>query len=246
MNKSNSLKNKIVLITGASRGIGKHLAIAMACEGAKLVITSRKFNQSPGQGGTLADTLSAIQMLGAEVLAVPATITEATGAKALIDQTIKKFVRIDILVNNAGIYPDQEIVETPPEDWINAVDVNLNSLFYLIHYSLPHMIEAGQGRIVNVSSEMTLRRRPGRAAYSATKAAVDVFSQVLAEELKPKNIEVNVWTPGHVRTDMSGDKATEEVEVVEDSFMWMISQEHMALTGKILRRPEFGIEWGPA
>ena len=102
MNKTNSLKNKIVLITGASRGIGKHLAIAMACEGAKLVITSRKFNQSPGQGGTLADTLSAIQMLGAEVLAVPATITEATGAKALIDQTIKNLAELIFLSTMLG------------------------------------------------------------------------------------------------------------------------------------------------
>ena len=245
MDKSNSLNNKIVLITGASRGIGRYLAVAMAREGATLVITSRKLNESPGQGGTLQGTLSAIQQLGADVMAIPATIVDPDGAKSLIDQTINKFGRIDILVNNAGIYPDQKIIETSPEDWNNAVDVNLNSLFYLTHYALPYMIELGGGRIVNVSSEMALRRRPGRVAYSTTKAAVDVFSQVLAEELKPQNIEVNVWTPGHVRTDMSGDKAIEAVEVVEESFLWMISQEPMALTGQILRRPEFGIEWGP-
>ena len=239
-----NLKDKVILITGASRGIGRHLAIAMARHGATLVITSRHLDQSPGQGGTLEGTYAAIEKSGGKVLAIPATIINPEGAKLLIDQTIEKLGRIDVLVNNAGIYPDQKILDTPPGDWNNAVDVNLNSIFYLTHYVLPHMISAGRGRIVNVSSEMALRRRPGRVAYSTTKAAVDVFSQALSEELKAQNIEVNVWTPGHVRTDMSGDKATDNVEVVEESFLWMLAQEHMALTGQILRRPEFGVKWG--
>ena len=241
---SPDLTGKVALVTGGSRGIGRQLAIAMARCGATVVISARNLDSSPGQGGTLRGTAEAIEAEGGAVIAIPASITTPEGAEALIAQTVAQAGRIDVLVNNAAIFPSEMIADTSPEDWEYAVAVNLNSVFYLTRYALPVMAGQGGGRIVNVSTDMVVRYRPGRVAYSATKAAVDLLSLGLAEETRAQNIEVNVWTPGHVRTDMAGPGAPDAVESVEESFMWMLAQPPLALTGRILRKIEFGETWG--
>ena len=239
------LNGKAVLITGASRGIGRHLAVAMARCGATVAVTARSLDASPGEGGTLRGTAEAVEAAGGEAIAIPAAITEPAQAASLVEEAAARAGRLDILVNNAGVYPDARIAEMSVEEWQATMDVNLNAPFHLTRAALPVMERQGGGRIVNVSSEMALRRRPGRVAYSATKAALDVFSLALAEEVRGQNIEVNVWTPGYVRTDMSGPRATESVATVEPSFLWMLAQPPMALTGRILRKIEFGQTWGP-
>lgn len=244
------LSGKAVLITGASRGIGRCLAVAMARCGAMVAVTARSMDSSPGEGGTLRGTAEAIEEAGGEeaggkAIAIPASITDPAQAAALVEEAAARAGRLDVLVNNAGVYPDARIAEMPVEEWRDAMDVNLNAPFYLARAAIPVMERQGGGRIVNVSSEMALRRRPGRVAYSASKAALDVFSLALAEEVRGQRIEVNVWTPGYVRTDMSGPGATEGVETVEPSFLWMLAQPPMALTGQILRKVEFGETWGP-
>ena len=238
------LSGKAVLITGASRGIGRHLAIAMARRGATVAVTARSLDASPGEGGTLRGTAEAIEAAGGEAIAIPCAITDPEQSAALVEEAASRAGRLDILVNNAGVYPDARIAEMPVEEWRATMDVNLNAAFYLARAALPVMERQGGGRIVNVSSEMALRRRPGRVTYSASKAALDVFSLALAEEAREQNIEVNVWTPGYVRTDMSGPGATDGVETVEPSFLWMLAQPPMALTGRILRKIEFGETWG--
>ncbi len=245
MTTSPDLTGKVALVTGGSRGIGRHLAIAMARRGATVVITARQLDSSPGQGGTLRGTVEAIEAEGGVAIAIPASITTPEGAEELIAQTVAQAGRMDILVNNAAVYPGGLIADTSPEDWEYAVAVNLNAVFYLTRYALPVMAGQGGGRIVNVSTDMALHYRAARIVYSATKAAVDHLSLGLAEETRAQNIEVNVWTPGYVRTDMGGPGARDPVESVEESFMWMVSQPPMALTGRILRKIEFGQTWGP-
>ena len=240
------LSGKAVLITGASRGIGRCLAVAMARCGATVAVTARSMDSSPGEGGTLRGTAEAVEAAGGKAIAIPAAITDPAQAAALIEEAAARAGRLDVLVNNAGVYPDARIAEMPVEEWRDAMDVNLNAPFYLARAAIPLMERQGGGRIVNVSSEMALRRRPGRVAYSASKAALDVFSLALAEEVRGRRVEVNVWTPGYVRTDMSGPGATEGVETVEPSFLWMLAQPPMALTGRILRKIEFGETWGAA
>ena len=240
------LRGKAVLITGASRGIGRCLAVAMARCGATVTVTARSMDSSPGEGGTLRGTAEAVEDAGGKAIAIPAAITDPAQAAALVEEAAARAGRLDILVNNAGVYPDARIAEMPVEEWRDAMDVNLNAPFYLARAAIPVMERQGGGRIVNVSSEMALRRRPGRVAYSASKAALDVFSLALAEEVRGRRVEVNVWTPGYVRTDMSGPGATEGVETVEPSFLWMLAQPPMVLTGRILRKIEFGETWGPA
>ena len=239
------LSGKVALVTGASRGIGRYLATAMARRGATVVVTARRLDSSPGQGGTLRGTAEVIEGEGGRAFAIPASISDPAGAKALIEQAVEAAGRLDILVNNAATYPEVRIEDMDVEEWQEAVDINLNAIFYLTHYALPIMAAQGGGRIVNVSSEMAVYRRPTRVAYTATKAAVDAFSLALSEETRAQNVEVNVWTPGFVRTDMSGSRATDGVETVGESFLWILAQESMALTGQVLRKPEFGKTWGP-
>ena len=245
MTASPDLAGKVALVTGGSRGIGRCLAIAMARRGATVVVTARNLDSSPGEGGTLRGTVEAIEAEGGAAIAIPASITTAAAAEALIAQTVAQAGRIDVLVNNAAVYPGGLIADTSPGDWEYAVAVNVNAVFYLTRYALPVMTGQGGGRIVNVSTDMVPHYRAGRVAYSATKAAVDLFSLALAEETRAQNIEVNVWTPGHVRTDMAGPGAPDAVESVEESFMWMLAQPPLALTGRILRKIEFGATWGP-
>ena len=238
------LAGKVALVTGGSRGIGRQLAIAMARCGATVVATARQLDSSPGSGGTLRGTVEAIEAAGGSAVAIPGTITTPEGAKALVEETVERTGRIDMLVNNAAVYPEGPIAETAPEEWENAVAVNLNAVFYLTRYALPVMTRQGGGRIVNVSTDMVLRYRAERIPYSATKAAMDHLSFGLAEETRADNIEVIVWTPGYVRTDMGGPDARDPVESVEESFLWMLAQPPMSLTGRLLRKIEFGETWG--
>ncbi len=239
------LAGKVTLVTGASRGIGRRLAIVMARCGATVVATARQLDSSPGEGGTLQGAVETIESEGGSAIAIPAIITTAEGAEALVTQTVERVGRIDVLVNNAAVYPYGLIASTSTEKWEYAVAVNLNAVFYLTRFTLPVMAAQGGGRIVNVSTDMVLRRRPERVVYSATKAAVDLLSFGLAEETRDGNIEVNVWTPGYVRTDMGGPSARDPVESVDESFLWMLAQPPMALTGRLLRKIEFGDTWGP-
>ena len=239
------LTGQVALVTGGSRGIGRQLAIAMARHGATVVVTARNLDASPGRGGhTLRGTAKAIEAAGGTALAIPAVITDPADAARLIEQTVERAGRLDILVNNAGVFPQFPIAEMPIPEWRENLDVNLNAVFYLTREVLPVMARQGGGRIINVSSDLAVKWNPGRVAYSASNAALDAFSQALAEETRDQRIEVIAWTPGHVLTDMSWPRATEGVETVEPSFLWMLAQPPMSLTGYVLRKNEFGVSWG--
>lgn len=238
------LTGQVALVTGGSRGIGRQLALAMARHGATVVVTARNLDSSPGSGGTLRGTAETIEAAGGAAFAIPATITDSADAARLVDETVERAGRLDVLLNNAGVYPEALIAGMSDEDWLDNMDVNMNAVFYMTRAALPVMAQQGGGRIYNVSSDLAIRYAVGRVAYSAAKAALDVFSQALALEVREQNIEVVSWTPGHVLTDMSWPRAKESVETVEPSFLWMLAQPPMALTGLILRKNDFGKTWG--
>ena len=238
------LTGKVALVTGGSRGIGRQLSLAMARHGATVVVSARNLDSSPGSGSTLRGTAEEIEAAGGAALAIPATITDPADAARLVDETVERTGRLDVLLNNAGVFPDALIAEMSDEDWHDNVDVNMNAVFYLTRAALPVMTRQGGGRIVNVSSDLAIRFAVGRVAYSASKAALDTFSQALAHEVRDQNVEVISWTPGFVRTDMTEGRARDSVESVEPSFLWMLAQPPMALTGRLLRKDEFGKTWG--
>ena len=241
MTTTPDLTGKVALVTGGSRGIGRQLALAMARHGATVVVTARNLDSSPGRGGdTLRGTAEAIEAAGGTALAIPATITDPADAASLVEQTVERTGRLDVLLNNAGVFPNVRIAEMSDEDWHDNMDVNMNAVFYMTRAALPVMARQGGGRIYNVSSDLAIRFAVGRVAYSAAKGALDVFSLALAGEVRDQNIEVVSWTPGHVMTDMSWPRAKEGVETVEPSFLWMLAQPPMALTGLVLRKNDFG------
>lgn len=237
------LTGQVALVTGASRGIGRFLAMRLAACGAAVAISARSLDTPSSTGETLQGTADAIRAAGGHALAVPAQITDAAQAEALVRRTVEELGRVDILVNNAGVYPRGPMHAFPADEWRAMMDINVNALFYLCRYTLPVMMAQRSGKIINVSSNLASRYYPDRVAYSVSKAAVDRLTVNLAEEVREYGVEVNSWAPGLTATDLTQGRG-EPVEAVEESFMWLLAQPR-GLTGQVLRRTEFGQTWGP-
>ena len=195
---------KVAVVTGASRGIGRVIALGLAKRGAAVVGTARRLDFSPGVGGTLEETFAMIEAAGGAGIAVPGSITDAAGVRSLIAQARDAFGRIDILINNAGIMPLSPISKLKVEEWDRMIDVNIKGVLYCIAATLPTMLEQGSGHIINVSSVAGRRPFPSGTVYSATKFAVRAISQGLRLELSPiKGIRVTDIEPGVVATELT-------------------------------------------
>ncbi len=238
------LTGKVAIVTGASRGIGRAIALGLARAGAAVAGTARRLDSSPGTGGTLAETVELIVAAGGTGLAVPADITDPAGAQALADRAKAELGRIDILVNNAGVYPRGAIADFPPDEWLSLIAVNVNAPFFMCRAVLPTMIAQGSGNILNVSSGAGQRSVKDRVGYSTSKAALDRFSMSLAEEVREAGIAVNAWTPGLVATDMNDQSERgSPPEAVVESAVWLAAQD-TSFTGHLVARQEFGVSWG--
>ncbi len=190
------LLDKVAIVTGGGRGIGRAIALAFAREGADVVVASR----TPQE---IEETAAEIQALGRRGLAVKADISQWDEVNHLVEETLSAFGRIDILVNNAGIQgPIGLLVENDVEEWVNTIRVNLAGTFFCIKAVLPHMIERRRGKIVNLSGGGATSPRPRFTAYAASKAAIVRLTETVAEEVRPFNIQVNAIAPGAVNTRM--------------------------------------------
>jgi NAD(P)-dependent dehydrogenase (short-subunit alcohol dehydrogenase family) len=182
-----SFEGKVVIITGASSGIGAQSARDFAKLGAKVTLVGRN--------------LENLQQVAADcgssenVLTIQADVTVEVDAKKIIDQTIKKFSQLDVLLNNAGIIENGSIENTSIEQYDRVMNTNMRSIYYLTMLAVPHLIKT-QGNIVNISSVCGIRSFPGVLAYNISKAAVDQFTRCVALELAPKNVRVNSVAPG--------------------------------------------------
>lgn len=196
-----SFKNKTVLITGGSRGIGQACATAFATAGARVAINFRK-NSRAAQ--TTIESLK-----GSGHIAVKADISDAEEVEGLVAAVIAEFGTLDILINNAGIYETHSIDEVNYEDWqrswTNTLSVNLTGAANVSYQVIQTMLENGGGRIVNISSRGAFRGEPNHPAYAASKAGLNAMSQSLAKKLASKNIFVGVVAPGFVATDMAAE-----------------------------------------
>jgi NAD(P)-dependent dehydrogenase (short-subunit alcohol dehydrogenase family) len=196
-----SLKGKVALITGGSRGIGRAIALAYAEAGADLVISSR--NRRPPELERVAE---AIQAMGKKALPVPAHVGKKEELQSLVQKTLEAFGRIDILVNNAGANPVlSAMIDLEEDSFEKVLEVNLKGAFLLSKAVAREMIkQGGGGRIINMSSVSGLRARAdGTGAYCISKAAMNMMTQVMARELAPYNILVNAIAPGSIKTDFS-------------------------------------------
>ncbi len=201
------LTDQVAIITGASRGIGRCIALAMAEKGAKLVLSARSED-------ALLKLVDEIKATGGEAVAVVADVAKSEDADKLVAVANESFGRVDILVNNAGITRDGLLLRMKDEDWDAVLDTNLKGAFFCTRAVATVMSKQRYGRIINISSVVGEMGNPGQANYSASKAGMIGLTKSNAKELARRNVTVNAVTPGYIVTDMTddlGDKAKEEL-----------------------------------
>ncbi|MEO0758363.1 MAG: 3-oxoacyl-[acyl-carrier-protein] reductase [Cyanobacteria bacterium J06648_16] len=194
-----ALQDKVAIVTGSSRGIGKASVLALAAEGASVVVNYARSSAA-------ADEIVAqIEADGGSAIALQADVSQADQVDALVKGTMDKFGRIDVLVNNAGITRDTLLLRMKPEDWQAVIDLNLTGVFLCTRAVSKIMLKQRSGRIINIASVSGLMGNPGQANYSAAKAGVIGFTKTVAKELAPRGVTANAVAPGFIATDMTGE-----------------------------------------
>jgi NADP-dependent 3-hydroxy acid dehydrogenase YdfG len=196
-----NIKGKVVVITGASSGLGAATARLLSAEGANVVLGARRVDRIQ----SLADELNA---KGGKAIAIATDVTDHDQVKHLVDAAVQKFGRIDVMINNAGLMPQSPLERLKIDDWNRTIDVNIKGVLYGIAAALPHMKQQKAGHIINVSSVAGHKVTPNGAVYCATKHAVRALSEGLRVEVKPYNIRTTIISPGAVATELP-DSITE-------------------------------------
>ena len=190
------LKDKVAIITGGGRGIGRAIAVAYAAEGGRVVIAARNATQ-------LDEVVAEIEANDGEVLAVPTDVRIRSEVEDLVQKTVDHFGRIDILVNNAGINPRGPFLDSTDEEWEQGWQINVMGVVYCCRAALSVMKQQGSGNIINVGSGMGQVGRSNLSIYCASKAALHGLTQSIAEEVWEDGIIANVLIPGPVKTELS-------------------------------------------
>ena len=189
--------DKCALITGATRGIGKQIAITLAKQGYNIALNYRKENEE------LENTKIEIENIGVQILAVKGDVANFEDCENFVKQVIERFGQIDVLVNNAGITKDMLLMRMKKEDFEQVIDTNLVGTFNVTKNVVPYMMKARSGRIINISSVVGISGNAGQTNYSASKAGIIGFTKSLAKEIASRNILVNAVAPGFIETNMT-------------------------------------------
>ena len=252
-----SLDGRVVIVTGASRGIGKALAVGLAAEGAAVVCAARTVApRDDGLPGTIGDTAAAINAAGGSALAVRCDVGVQSDLEALLAQTLGEFGRVDVLLNNAMAPTRGSFDETTLAMWDESMTANVRSLFVLAKLVVPEMTKQGGGAIVNMSSggadHAAAPFMPaGFVTYVVAKAAMERFTTGLAAELRPRGITVNALRPGAVKTELATKELGEEhdwkgwasPESVVPAMAFLARQIDTDFTGRIVDATTFGTMW---
>lgn len=237
------LKDKVAIVTGGSRGIGKAIVYALAAEGAKVVFTYQSSEESSKK---IEEELSS---KGLTALSIKADASLMSEAEKTINFALEKFGTLDILVNNAGITKDNLLIRMTEEDFDKVISANLKSVFNYTKAALKPMISKKYGKIINISSVVALNGNAGQSNYVAAKSGVIGFSKSIAKEVASRNISVNVIAPGFIATDMT-DKLNEkqkeaivnlipmkkiaEPEVIATTVTFLSSSDSDYITGQVI------------
>ena len=236
-------ENKIVLVTGAGRGIGASIAKRFASEGAEVIV-----NYS-GNDETAQKTVDEITATGGQAQKYKCSVNDSESVKVMIDEIIKEFGRIDILVNNAGITKDGLMLRMTDEDFDRVIAVNLKGTFNCTKYVSKYMLKQKSGKIINISSVVGLSGNAGQVNYSASKAGIIGITKSAAKELSSRGITVNAVAPGYVDTDMTkvlSDNIRNEilkniplqrmgnVEDISNCVAFLASEDASYITGQVI------------
>jgi len=237
-----SLKDKVAIVTGASQGIGRETALALAQAGAKVVAAARNEEK-------LATLVREIAAAGGEAFALKMDVADAEQVKAGFKQVIEKSGRLDILVNNAAVTRDGLAMRMKKEDWEAVLQTNLTGAHFCIQQALPTMMKARAGRIINISSVVAQSGNAGQANYVAAKAGLIGLTKAIAIEIASRNVTVNAVAPGFIETPMTDvlpDKVKEELKTriplgrmgsprdVASAIVFLASDEACYITGHVL------------
>ena len=253
------LSGKVAIVTGGSRGIGRAVSRGLAQAGAKVVVASRT-EEEVGQGaefeqyaaGNIHDTVRSILDDGGDAVAVKCDVAEPSDLQALVRTTITHYGGIDILFSNAGIDCESSVVDLDPELLDRALAINVRAPLLLCKFALPTMMARRSGSVIGVTSGSARGYREGRVGYSMSKAALERMFLSMAEEVRPYNIAVNLFSPGRVDTWMNrrGDwPGTAHIPMVQpdevaDAAVWLAGQTASTFTGQVVERADFGVTWG--
>jgi 3-oxoacyl-[acyl-carrier protein] reductase len=233
---------RTALITGASRGIGRACALALAASGHRVILAARSLEK-------LEETAEAARIVGAQTFVLEMDLANFASVTGAITKASKEFGRIDVLVNNGGVTKDGLAVRMKQADWQMVLDTNLSGSFYAIQQVLPGMMRERWGRIVNISSVVGERGNPGQANYVASKAGLIGLTKSLAQEVGSRNITVNAVAPGFIETDMTHVLKTELKQMMIDqtplkrmgapediasAVKFLVSDEAAFITGHVL------------
>ncbi|MGZ4134834.1 MAG: 3-oxoacyl-[acyl-carrier-protein] reductase [Tumebacillaceae bacterium] len=197
------LTEKVALVTGGSRGIGRAICLELAAQGAKVVVNYA------GSQGAAEETVALIKQNGGDAISVQGDVASSADAEAMVAATIEAFGRIDILVNNAGITRDNLLMRMKEEDWDAVINTNLKGVFNCTKAVTRPMMKQRFGRIVNITSVVGIVGNPGQANYVSAKAGVIGLTKSNAKELASRGITVNAVAPGYIETDMTGQLGEE-------------------------------------
>jgi 3-oxoacyl-[acyl-carrier protein] reductase len=237
------LAGQVAVVTGASRGIGRATAIALARAGAKVVVNYRS------QEEAAREVVDIIKQGGGEALALKGDVSQREEAQALIEGTLTAFGRVDILVNNAGITRDNLLLRMRHEDWETVLRTNLTGVFFCCQAALKPMFRQRAGRIINITSVVGLTGNAGQANYAAAKAGIIGFTKSLAKEVASRGILVNAVAPGFISTDMTENLGEEvrrsfleriplgrpgEPEEVAEVVVFLASPASRYITGQVI------------
>jgi NADP-dependent 3-hydroxy acid dehydrogenase YdfG len=242
---SSNIAGKVIVITGASSGLGEAAARHLAAQGAAVVLGARRV-------GRIEAMAKELRAAGGKALAVETEVTDLRQVQRLVDGAVDSYGRIDVLINNAGVMPLSPLERLKVDEWDRMIDVNLKGVLYGIAAALPHMKEQKSGHIINLSSVAGHKLFGGSAVYSATKFGVRALSEGLRQEVKPYNIRTTIISPGAVKTELldhiseadvqrANREYVGEVGVPADSFArvvaFAISQPEELDINEILFRP---------
>ena len=230
----------VAVVTGASRGIGKQLSLDLAAAGYDVVCAARSTAAHRSQlPGSVDETAAAARALGRRAMAVALDVRDEEAIAELAQRVYDEWHRCDLVVNNAAVAPPGPALEDTAKRWRLAVDVNLNGPFYMMYHFCNRMAEAGEGRVINVSSLVSQRPDFGRASYTTTKRALEALTEALACDLENRvavnclRIDLPIWSEGFAAT-LSGEDASrfEHPVIASDAVLWL-AQQPLSHTGRI-------------